>query len=380
MATEWKAKKKKKKQWMPTMSCTICRVRRSSSRSAAGSQSCKCWMGDKSMPRTFTPLMLQHEFAFHWHRWPNSTLHGAWVYIGHWHHWPNSTLHGAWVYIGHWHHWPNSTLHGAWVYIGHWHHWPNSTLHGAWVYIGHWHHWPNSTLHGAWVYIGHWHRWPNSTLHGVWVYISHWHHWPNSTVQGAQVYISHWQKWPNTMLQHMFTWVTDTTDETPHCTGYKFIWVTDTNDPTPCYSTRLHESPTPLTKLHTAWGMSVHQSLTPLIEHTAQVHISHQHKWPNSTLHKFTWVTNTNDQTPCYSTCLHESPMPLTKLHTTAQVCVLLTALAKKNFFNVYVLQKKTRETGVHIHFLWNENHLWTSARTDKVLGQRENKRATLTP
>ena len=290
MATEWKAKKKKKKQWMPTMSCTICRVRRSSSRSAAGSQSCKCWMGDKSMPRTFTPLMLQHECAFHWHRWPNSTLHG------------------------------------------------------------------------------------------VWVYISHWHHWPNSTVQGAQVYISHWQKWPNTMLQHMFTWVTDTTDETPHCTGYKFIWVTDTNDPTPCYSTRLHESPTPLTKLHTAWGMSVHQSLTPLIEHTAQVHISHQHKWPNSTLHKFTWVTNTNDQTPCYSTCLHESPMPLTKLHTTAQVCVLLTALAKKKFFNVYVLQKKTRETGVHIHFLWNENHLWTSARTDKVLGQRENKRATLTP
>ena len=213
MATEWKAKKKKKKQWMPTMSCTICRVRRSSSRSAAGSQSCKCWMGDKSMPRTFTPLMLQHECAFHWHRWPNSTLNGAWVYIGHWHHWPK----------------PHCMGHECTSVTDTTDRTPH--MHGAWVYIGHWHHWPNSTLHGEWVYIGHWHRWPNSTLHGVWVYISHWHHWLNTL--------------------HKFTSVTNTNDQTPHCTSS-------------------HESPTQRTKLLA----------------TAHVYVSHRCHWPNSTLQR----------------------------------------------------------------------------------------------
>lgn len=56
---------KTKRKWTPTKSCTICRVRKSSSRSADGSQSCKCWMGDKLTPRTSTPSILQHKRTLH---------------------------------------------------------------------------------------------------------------------------------------------------------------------------------------------------------------------------------------------------------------------------------------------------------------------------
>ena len=99
----------------------------------------------------------------------------------------------------------------------------------------------------------------------------------------------------------------------------------------------VHQSLTPPTKLHTAWGMSVHQSLTPLtklhttwgtsshqsptqmtqLHATAHVYMSHRHHWPNSTLHGVqvpishwhkwansmlqhmsTWATDTTDQIP----------------------------------------------------------------------------------
>ena len=117
--------------------------------------------------------------------------------------------------------------------------------------------------------------------------MSYRHHWPNSTLHEAQVHISHRHKWPNSMLQHMSTWATDTTDQIPHCMGHECTSVTDTTDQTP-HCTSSHQSLTQMTKLH-----------------TAQVHISHRHKWPNSLLqHMFTRVTDTTDQTPHYSTSL----------------------------------------------------------------------------